>query len=160
MFSKADLVIIFDGLRSSQTISTILFPLRYAFSARSLCGAGIAAAPGNDIPIASANAFMVEAVPMVLQCPAEGADEAMMSIYSSWLISPAASNFLASQTIVPDPVRLPLNHPLSIGPPDRTIAGISTVAAAISCAGVVLSQPVVKTTPSIKYPYRSSTNPR
>jgi hypothetical protein len=51
---------------------------------------------------------------------------------------------------VPDPVRSPRNQPFSIGPPDRTIAGMSTVAAAMSCAGVVLSQPVVSTTPSMK----------
>nr|AIF08994.1 hypothetical protein [uncultured marine thaumarchaeote KM3_34_B07] len=35
-----------------------------------------------------------------------------------------------------------------MGPPDNAIAGISTVAAPISMAGVVLSQPVVRTTPS------------
>ena len=50
--------------------------------------------------------------------------------------------------MVPEPVRSPRNQPLSMGPPDSTIAGISTVAAAISCEGVVLSQPVVSTTPS------------
>src|SRR3712207_8843704 len=38
-------------------------------------------------------------------------------------------------------------QPSSIGPPDRTIAGMSTVAAPIRQAGVVLSQPVVSTTP-------------
>ncbi len=36
-----------------------------------------------------------------------------------------------------------------MGPPDKTIAGIFTVAAAIKAAGVVLSHPVVKITPSI-----------
>ena len=33
-------------------------------------------------------------------------------------------------------------------PPEKTMAGISTVEAAISAEGVVLSQPVVRTTPS------------
>ena len=51
--------------------------------------------------------------------------------------------------MVPEPVRSPRNQPLSIGPPESTMAGMSTVAAAISCEGVVLSQPVVSTTPSI-----------
>ena len=32
-------------------------------------GAGIAAQPGRDIPSASASEFMVEAVPMTMQCP-------------------------------------------------------------------------------------------
>jgi hypothetical protein len=49
---------------------------------------------------------------------------------------------------VPEPVRSPLYQPLSIGPTDSTIAGMSTVAAAISSAGVVLSHPAVSTTPS------------
>ena len=64
------------------------------------------------------------------------------------MISPAASISRAFQTIVPEPVRFPLNQPLSIGPPDKTMAGRFTVAAAMMHAGVVLSQPVVRTTPS------------
>jgi hypothetical protein len=104
------------------------------------------------MPSASARLFMVEAVPMVLQCPGEGADEATSSTNSAWSISPAASISLAFHTIVPDPTRSPLNQPFSMGPPDSTMAGMSTVAAAIKQAGVVLSQPVVSTTPSSGYP--------
>ena len=62
---------------------------------------------------------------------------------------PAASSCRANQTIVPEPDRPPAWYPLIIGPPDSTIDGMSTVAAPISIAGVVLSQPVVSTTPSI-----------
>ncbi len=51
--------------------------------ARSRYGAGMAAQPGSDMPSASAMAFMVEAVPMVLQWPIDGADEAAMSMNSS-----------------------------------------------------------------------------
>ena len=102
------------------------------------------------MPNASASEFMVDAVPIVLQCPADGAEEATNSMNSSALISPAARSSRAFQTMVPEPVRSPRNQPFSIGPPDSTIAGISTVAAAINCAGVVLSQPVVSTTPSMK----------
>src|SRR3546814_6781653 len=58
-------------------------------------------------------------------------------------ISPAASSSRAFHTIVPDPVRSPRCQPLSIGPTDSAIAGMLTVAAAISAAGVVLSHPVV-----------------
>ena len=50
--------------------------------------------------------------------------------------------------IVPEPVRSPRNQPFSIGPTESAIAGMLTVAAAISSAGVVLSQPMVSTTPS------------
>jgi hypothetical protein len=90
----------------------------------------------------------VDAVPIVLQCPGDGADEATISTNVAWSISPAASISLAFHTMVPEPVRSPLYQPFSIGPPDSTIAGMSTVAAAIRHAGVVLSQPVVSTTPS------------
>ena len=51
--------------------------------------------------------------------------------------------------MVPEPARLPFHQPSSIGPPESTMAGMSTVAAPISRAGVVLSQPVVSTTESI-----------
>ena len=147
-FSNAARVRIVDGLRSSQTISTLRFPVRYAISWRSRCGAGIAAHPGRLMPSASASEFMVVAVPMVLQWPADGADDAMSSVNFRASISSRASSSRAVQRIVPEPVRLPLYQPFSIGPPERTIAGMSTVAAAMICAGVVLSQPVVRTTPS------------
>lgn len=42
----------------------------------------------------------------------------------------------------------PWNLPFSIGPPVTMIVGRSTLAAPISCAGVVLSQPDSRTTPS------------
>lgn len=51
--------------------------------------------------------------------------------------------------MVPEPVRWPSCQPLSMGPLFSAMAGMSTVAAAMICAGVVLSQPVVSTTPSI-----------
>jgi len=54
----------------------------------------------------------------------------------------------AAQIAVPEPKRSPLCQALSIGPPERTMAGRLTVAAAIRQAGVVLSQPVISTTPS------------
>jgi hypothetical protein len=50
----------------------------------------MAAHPGNDIPSASAKEFMVDAVPIVLQWPVLGADDATMSINSSYEISLAA----------------------------------------------------------------------
>src|SRR3954464_13174214 len=109
----------------------------------------MAAVPGSIMPKASASEFIVLAVPIVLQNPVEGADEATSLMKPCASISPVASSSRAFQTIVPDPVRSPLNQPLSIGPTDKAIAGMFTVAAAISIAGVVLSQPVVSTTPSM-----------
>ncbi len=50
--------------------------------------------------------------------------------------------------MVPEPVRLPVCQPFSMGPTDSAMAGMFTVAAAIRQAGVVLSQPMVSTTPS------------
>ena len=50
--------------------------------------------------------------------------------------------------MVPEPVRSPSCQPFSIGPTDKAMAGMFTVAAAIRQAGVVLSQPMVSTTPS------------
>src|SRR3954465_7331882 len=94
---------------------------------RSRWGAGMAAHPGRLMPSASARAFMVEAVPIVLQCPGEGADDAPGSTRAPSSISPAASISRAFQMMVPDPVRSPLYQPLSIGPPDGTLGGRLTV---------------------------------
>ncbi len=109
----------------------------------------MAAQPVSDMPSASAIAFIDDAVPMVLQWPTLGAEAQVMSMNCGMSISPLASSRRACQTTVPEPARWPLYQPFSIGPPDSTIAGMSTLAAPISRAGVVLSQPVVSTTPSI-----------
>src|SRR5262249_28958467 len=108
----------------------------------------MAAQPGSERPSASASAFMVEAVPMVLQWPIEGAEDATRPRNSLWPMRRAAGSRRPHHTPVPDPARSPFHQPLSIGPPDSTIAGVFTVAAAMIAAGVVLSQPVVSTTPS------------
>ena len=120
----------------------------------------MAADPGSCMPNASASEFMVVAVPIVLQYPVEGADDATRSINPSSSISPVASSSRAFHTIVPEPVLCPLKYQFSIGPTDNAIAGILTVAAAISRAGVVLSQPIFRTMPSIGYPKRLSTKDR
>ncbi len=149
MFSKASRVMMSDGFRSSRTMSTMRLPVRYATWPRSRCTAGMTAEPGSIMPRASASEFIVVAVPMVLQKPGDGAADATMSMYSVQSILPADLSFLACHLMVPEPVRSPLYQPLSIGPTDRAMAGILTVAAAMSCDGVVLSQPVVRTTPSM-----------
>ncbi len=86
---------------------------------------------------------------MVLQCPADGAEAQAAARNCSSLISPAASLRRLRQITVPDPTSSPSCQPSSIGPPERTMAGMSTVEAAMMPEGVVLSQPVVSTTASI-----------
>ena len=68
-----------EGLRSARTISTICRPVFHAHSSRSRYGAGIAALPGSDMPSASVSEFIVVDVPIVLQKPVDGADEATSS---------------------------------------------------------------------------------
>ena len=65
---------------------------------------------------------------------------------------PQRTSSLNFQTCVPEPMSWPRNLPFSIGPPDSTIVGRSTLAAPITQAGVVLSQPTSRTTPSIGLP--------
>src|SRR5258705_13827197 len=82
------------------------------------------------MPSASASAFMVDAVPMVLQWPIEGAVAAAISMNSSAVMRPAALSWRACPIAGPEPARPPFHQPLSIGPPDTTIAGGFTVGAA------------------------------
>src|SRR5690348_13483221 len=58
-----------EGLRSSQTISTILRPLAEAMRLWEAWTAGMDAAPLRVMPRASAKLVMVEAVPIVMQWP-------------------------------------------------------------------------------------------
>src|SRR5450830_730601 len=95
---------------------------------------------------------MVEAVPMVLQVPAER-DMPASAAMNSWMeILPALTCSLSCHTTVPEPLYLTSCLPLSIGPPVTTIAGTSQLAAPISSAGVVLSQPTSNTTASSGLP--------
>ncbi len=80
---NASRVRICDGRKSSLTISTMRLPVRYAIVARSRYGAGIAALPGSAMPSPSASAFIVDAVPIVLQWPSDGAAEQTRSMNSS-----------------------------------------------------------------------------
>ena len=101
------------------------------------------------VPSASAIRAIVEAVPIVLQWPwlriMEDSDLRNCSFESS----PARTSSESFHTSVPQPSATPRKVPLSIGPPGTTIAGRSTDAAAISSAGMVLSQPPRSTRPSI-----------
>ena len=100
------------------------------------------------MPSASAIQAMVEAVPIVMQCPLERCMQVSASRKSSALIRPARTSSEKRQTSVPDPMDWPWKRPDSIGPPVTIMAGRSTLAAPMSMAGVVLSQPDNSTTPS------------
>src|SRR5579871_4701828 len=101
------------------------------------------------MPSDSTMVAMVDAVPMVLQCPAERDMQDSASKNSADVILPARTSSLMVHTLVPEPSRWPWKFPLSIGPPETTSAGRSQLAAPISSEGVVLSQPHNSTTPSI-----------
>ncbi len=143
---------ILEMRRSSLTMATMRRPVSWAITLRRLSAAGIAAQPGRLMPSASAIEFMVDAVPMTLQWPTERDMQASASMKSSRLISPALTSSAKRQTSVPEPMSRPRNLPFSIGPPESTIAGTSHEAAPIKSAGVVLSQPVMSTTPSTGLP--------
>ncbi len=70
-FSNASLVRIFDIRRSSCTISTMRRPAMRASTLRRESTAGIAALVGSPMPSASTIDAIVDAVPIVMQWPAE-----------------------------------------------------------------------------------------
>ena len=151
-FSNASRVRIFDSFRSSRTMSTMRMPDRCASTRRRASTAGMAALCGRLVPSASAMQAIVDAVPIVLQVPAERDIPASAARNSLSFSVPALTCSDNCHTAVPEPMSLPLCLPLSIGPPVTTMAGTSTLAAPISRAGVVLSQPTSSTTPSIGLP--------
>ena len=83
-----------------------------------------------------------------MQWPAVRETQPSISFSSSSLILPARYRSNSLRPSVPDADALPRQLPASIGPPGTMIAGMSALAAPMSCAGVVLSQPHSSTTPS------------
>ena len=151
-FSKALRVTICDILMSCLTISTMRRPVSWARRLRRVSAAGMAAFSGNAMPKASTMLAMVEAVPMVMQVPVERCISLSQDENSCMVISPARTISDICHTPVPEPTSLPRNLPLSMGPPDRPMVGKSQLAAPIIRDGVVLSQPMSSTTPSIGLP--------
>ena len=137
------------GRRSAFTNSTASRPVACACSRSRLSGAGVPAIPGKVMPSASATNAMVEAVPLVLQCPLLRIIEDSEATKSASDNSPARTSSESRHTSVPQPSATPRKVPVSIGPPGTTTAGRSTDAAAMSRDGIVLSQPPRSTTPSI-----------
>jgi len=91
--------------------------------------------------------FMVFAVPIIEQAPAPGQVQRSISTRSSSPISPATR--LPMNSLILDRVSLlPLYSPCFMAPACTNIAGMSSLAAAISMPGVVLSQLERKTAAS------------
>ena len=138
-----------DSLTSSQTISTIRRPLCAPITACRESAAGIDAAPGSVTPSASTALVIVDAVPIVMQCPGERAMPFSISCQSSSVIAPARRSAQYFQVSDPDPSVVPPQCPRSIGPAGTKIDGRSIDEAPMSSPGVVLSQPPISTAPSI-----------
>src|SRR6187549_655004 len=116
----------------------------------------MAALPGSETPSASTILAIVDAVPMVMQCPFERCIQDSAAVNSSFDIFPARTSSDICQTPVPEPICLPRNCPDNIGPPEIPMVGRSQLAAPMSNDGVVLSQPISSTTPSIGLPRMDS----
>ncbi len=120
-----------------------------ASRSRSAWTAGALAAPGRHRPIASIMQAMVLAVPMTMQVPRVGASRPLTSSISAASSEPARCAAHSRRQSVQAPRVSPRHAPASIGPVGSTIAGRPALAAPISCAGSVLSQPPISTTLSI-----------
>ena len=99
-------------------------------------------------PSASAMMVIVEAVPMVMQVPAERAIPASISFHCCSVMLPASFSAQYFQTSEPEPRMRPPKWPRSMGPAGMKIAGRFIEMAPMMVAGVVLSQPPISTTPS------------
>src|SRR6202012_3951866 len=85
-----------DGVRNSLgfgpfafAIAAATLPLASAERKRSACGAGIVALIGSDRPSASVTQAIVEAVPITMQVPTDGASRPFTASISWSSISPA-----------------------------------------------------------------------
>src|SRR4051812_8485447 len=106
------------------------------------------AAPGNVKPSASTADVMVDAVPIVMQCPGDDAIRSSAEAQSSSVIRPARSSSQYFQTSEPDPRTVPRHDARSIGPQGTKTNGRPDDNAPMTNAGVVLSQPPSSTAPS------------
>ena len=111
-------------------------------------GAGIAAAFGRLNPSVSMMLVMVDAVPMVMQVPAEREMPSSISFQSRAVMFPARNSSQYFHTSDPEPSVLPAQRPVSMGPAGTKMAGRFMLMAPISSAGPVLSQPPISTQPS------------
>src|SRR5664279_5516837 len=147
---KAAAVITSLGLRPPPAAkATACLPLASALRRRSACVAGMAAERGSARPMTSTMQAMVLAVPMTMQVPGVGARRSLMASISMASMRPPRCSPHRRRQSVQAPSCSPLWWPTSIGPTGTKTAGTSAEAAAIICAGIVLSQPPISTTESI-----------
>ncbi len=78
--------------------------------------AGMEEAPGSVMPMASAIAIMVAAVPMVMQVPNERAMPLSMSVQAASVMRPARFSSQYFHTSEPEPSAWPRQLPRSMGP--------------------------------------------
>src|SRR5699024_680128 len=145
--TEASEMILLGGLCFS-AISTLIRPVSAARREWFAETAGTEDAPGSVKPSVSAMAVIVEAVPMVMQCPCVLAIPPSMPFQSHSEILPARRSSQYFQASEPEPSTSPFQQPLIIGPAGKKIEGISALMAPISVPGVVLSQPPINTAPS------------
>src|SRR5258708_13152702 len=93
------------------------------------------------MPSDSTMLAMVEAVPIVMQWPAERELPCSADMKSTSVISPALTISLNFQVLVPDPISCPSYLPLSIGPPDSASEGTSQLPPPTTTPAVAFSQP-------------------
>ena len=144
---NARLVIIMRGVIASRTSSHIASPARLASRMRSLEVASTVPLYGSAMPSASHRQLSEFAVYMPQQLPQPGQATHSSSSSSARLMLPFLTAPIPSN-IVERPTRLPLNMPLSMGPPETTMLGILTRAAPMSIPGTILSQLGTNTAPS------------
>src|SRR3984893_18718769 len=104
------------------------------------------------MPNASDRVAMVEAVPISLQVPYEHEMHCSSSRKSASGSLAARKSSQAFHRSVAALTSCPRQKPTALGPADNWMAGMSQLAAAINCAGVVLSQPDNRINPSIGFP--------
>ena len=148
-FSKLLRVKTREGVRSSHTISTTRRPQAADIRVWLASAAGMLDAPGNVSPKASAILIMVAAVPMVMQVPWVRAIPASTSSHCTSVIFPARRSSQYFQASDPEPSTLPFQLPRNMGPAGKYTKGTAADKAPITRPGVVLSQPPMRTAPSI-----------
>ena len=136
--------------------STARRPVAVACRSRFPVGEGGVAPPGNINPSASAIVAMVDAVPITMHVPDVVARDPSTSSISTSFKSPLRYFDHILRQSVHAPSRSPCQLFVIMEPVTSKIAGISLLAAAIICAGTVLSQPPIRTTASIGWERISS----
>ncbi len=137
------------AVRPVRVISTAARPVSSARRKRSADVAGAEPDIGRASPMASTIAAMVEAVPITVQVPTELASLPLISVTSASSIWSARYCAQMRRQSVQAPSRSPRWLPVSMGPVGRTMAGTSLLAAAMTWAGMVLSQPPIRITASM-----------